>query len=100
MAASSETRTETVSAFPEAGGCACYEGGARCVCSQDERALRNIAYKMLPSMTAEQREFCLREIEQVEGWTRADHEQDSDSSLASATLSAWRDYCRDKGFSV
>lgn len=69
-----------------------------CVCPDMERALR--AWKGgddMPSMTQEQRAACLDEIEQVEGWRRSDHEHLSDKDLASDVLSAWLDYCRDKG---
>ena len=48
-------------------------------------------------MTPEQREFCLSEIDRVEGYERKGLEDVSDQVLASDTLSAWVDYCRDKG---
>jgi hypothetical protein len=48
-------------------------------------------------MNADQREFCLAEIGQVEGYTRADHAEDNDADLASAVLDAWTAYARDKG---
>lgn len=48
-------------------------------------------------MNTEQREFCLREIDRIEGYKRAEHESEDDSDLANTTLSAWTDYCRDKG---
>jgi hypothetical protein len=48
-------------------------------------------------MTAQQREFCLAEIASVEGHSRADYETATDADLAAETLSAWVDFCRDKG---
>jgi hypothetical protein len=48
-------------------------------------------------MTADQREYCLTEIGGVEGYNRNEHEQLADADLARATLSAWADFCRDKG---
>ena len=63
-----------------------------------ERALR--AWKGgqdMPPMTREQREACLDEINQVEGWRRSDHEHLSDQDLASDVLSAWIDCFRDNG---
>ncbi len=51
----------------------------------------------MPDMTAEQREFCLTEIGNVEGYRRADYEESDDADLASGVLSAWTDFCRDKG---
>lgn len=54
----------------------------------------------VPPMTPEQREWCLSEIDQVEGYERADHEASSDEALADAVLAAWTDFCRDKGMSI
>ncbi len=70
-----------------------------CLCGDSERALHKWAgrVKDMPSMTLEQREWCLREIGSVEGWSRDDHENDTDEHLANSVLSAWLDYCRDKG---
>lgn len=80
----------------------CWEGTQEegsCVCGADERVLR--AYcdssRSLPAMTPNQREWCLDEIGQIEGYERSEHEQDSDSDLARTVLHAWTDYCRDKG---
>lgn len=73
-----------------------YLGG--CVCMPAERVLRGwIGGADVPPMTAEQREWCLVEIEQAEGYRRSDHETESDADLANTVLSAWVDYCRDKG---
>ena len=81
--------------------CQCFDDERRCICPPAERALRaHSAYKRdpeLPAMTEVQRAWCLDEIGSVEGYRAADHETDSDSGLASTTLRAWVDYCRDKG---
>lgn len=69
-----------------------------CICGPDERPLRAYAEgRVTTPMTPAQREFCLSEIDQVEGHSRQDHETDSDRNLAIATLGAWQDYCQDKG---
>ena len=76
----------------------CYGRDDRCVCSEMERALRGWQRgDVMPDMTDEQRELCLSEIGRVEGYTRADYEGLSDRDVASGVLSAWTDYCRDKG---
>lgn len=49
------------------------------------------------NLTPQQREYCLTEIDRVEGHSRKDHEDDSHADLARATIDAWTDYCRDKG---
>lgn len=70
-----------------------------CVCGADERILRAYAgmTRNLPPMTPVQREWCLDEIGQIEGYERKEHEQDPDYLLASTVLHAWTDFCRDKG---
>ena len=69
-----------------------------CICPRMERALRAWRAKAdMPPMTAEQRECCLEEIGSVEGFDRADHEDEDDDLLACTTIGAWIDYCRDKG---
>ena len=78
----------------------CFAGEeSGCVCGPQERVLR--AYidsePGLQAMTPEQRIWCLLEIDQIEGHDRKDHEADSDPQLARSVLSAWMDYCRDKG---
>lgn len=76
----------------------CWPGYPGCQCPPAERALRAwMNGATLPAMTAEQREFCLSEIEQVEGHRRDEHVSDSDADLSRATIDAWTDYCRDKG---
>lgn len=67
-------------------------------CTSTERALRHWAASgKMPSMTEEQRFYCLSEIGQVEGYRREDYEHNSDRDLARGVLDAWTDYCRDKG---
>lgn len=78
----------------------CYEGDEiRCQCGPAERVLR--AYIDggigLPEMTQQQRDWCLSEIDSVEGYDRKDHETEADPQLARSVLSAWTDFCRDKG---
>lgn len=70
-----------------------------CLCAQPNGAEKVLRFVMNVDghLTPEQREYCLSEINQVEGHSRADHEKDSDTDLARATIDAWADYCRDKG---
>lgn len=64
----------------------------------EERALRGwIRGEHKEPMTAEQREWCLGQIERVEGYKRTDYEASADADLAHAVLDAWTDFCRDKG---
>jgi hypothetical protein len=83
--------------WPEAF-CSCFADGQPCVCPPMERALR--AWKLgatMPAMTPEQRSACLGEISSIEGYDRAEHEDDTDRELAHNTLCAWTDYARDQG---
>lgn len=92
---------------PEVAHCHCYpeqereanaRGTTHCVCGESEKALRGWLNERIPTpMTAEQREWCLREIDSVEGFDRKDYYGTSDAVLAAGVLSAWQDYCRDKG---
>jgi hypothetical protein len=68
----------------------CDETG--CWCGLTEKALRAGV-----ALTPEQREWCLNEIGSVEGYKRSDHEAEDDKQLGRSVLSAWVDYCRDKG---
>jgi len=69
-----------------------------CVCGATEKALRGWANKRLTTpMTQEQREWCLAEIGSVEGYTAKDYIKCDDDHLALSVLTAWMDYCRDKG---
>lgn len=84
--------------WPTAPCCAPdYPGG--CVCPPAEMALRGWSDRRdgMPAMTADQREWCLNEIGQVEGYQRAEYESCDDADLARGVLDAWTDYCRDKG---
>ena len=70
-----------------------------CGCGQNEIALRHYAYpetSILPAMTAEQREWCIKEAEHAgEGsYPRNETENLSDEELAKAVLKAWWDYVR------
>jgi hypothetical protein len=80
--------------------CSCVfaETHLECVCGPTERALR--FWSQEPGrvlMSEPQRQWCLREIDGVEGHNRLDYEGCSDAALAGAVLHAWRDYARDKG---
>jgi hypothetical protein len=77
--------------------CQCVVYPENCICSPCEMALRAWGGGFTQPMTPDQREFCLSEIDSVEGFRREDHESDTDQQLARATLDAWLDYCRDKG---
>ena len=80
------------------GGCPCYGNPALCLCLPVERVLRAyMAQAPMPALTPEQREACLEEIALVEGYDRHDYEESDDQELARGVLSAWVDYCRDKG---
>jgi hypothetical protein len=71
-----------------------------CICPPTERFIRAYSHDEngeLPALTPEQRAWMLDQIGRVEGYTRAEHENDSDKWLAVAVLSAWRDFARDKG---
>lgn len=77
----------------------CQGPGEPCVCGIEERALRGWVRRapdMLP-MNDMQRGWCLNEIGRVEGYEAADYEALDDADLARGVLSAWTDFCRDKG---
>lgn len=85
--------------------CAC-EGsrwvpiGSPCLCQPTERMLRAYAADesgILPALNHAQREWCLAEIARVEGHSREEHLEDTDRWLAHGVLTAWTDFCRDKG---
>ncbi len=77
----------------------CCGGHDPCVCLREERVLRAYlgSYGDLPPMTSTEREWCLEEIDSVEGYSRSDYENASDSDLANGVLSAWLTFCRDTG---
>lgn len=80
--------------------CCCSVGEAvGCQCGPIERVLRTYMNNPseLPPMNPTQREWCLLEIKSVEGYNSKEHETDTDAQLARTVLSAWMDYCRDKG---
>lgn len=69
-----------------------------CACLPMERALRGWSRGAeMAAMKPEQREFCLSEVTQIEGYTRADGEGLNDADLSRLVLAAWTDYCRDQG---
>lgn len=85
---------------PAAVPCTCEgEPNPNCICAAAGGAEKVLRFVMAVDgvLSPAQREWCLCEISQVEGHTRADHESDSCADLARATLEAWTDYCRDKG---
>lgn len=88
-------------AWPQANCCMADDGPAEehgCACPAEERALRGWQDgQKMPPMTPEQREYCLEQIGQVEGYRREDYEAEADPDLARGVLNAWTDYCRDKG---
>jgi hypothetical protein len=78
--------------------CCSGDDGSGCICNLAERVLRAYAAgQTLPVMSTEQRNFCLEQIDETEGYERADYEQSTDKELAAGVLSAWLDYVRDKG---
>lgn len=68
-----------------------------CVCPPTERALRRTSSQTGVRFSAAQREWCLAEIDLVEGYSRKDYETADDCEIAGGVLNAWTDYCRDKG---
>lgn len=73
---------------------------ADCICQATERFVRAYGYDEkgeLPRLTPEQRTWMLDEVGRVEGYSRDEHEADTDRWLAKTVLSAWRDHARDKG---
>lgn len=74
------------------------KGGTHCVCGDTEKALRGwLNGRITTPMTPEQREWCYNEIDAVEAHDRADFESGTDAELALGVLTAWQDYCQDKG---
>lgn len=82
--------------FPVDFGCKC--NVPECMCGAEERPLRAyISNSASTPMTPEQRDWCLQEIEHVEGYRKSDYINESDANLARGVLSAWTDFARDKG---
>jgi len=79
------------------GDCFCWGDLESCVCPPLEKALRVIAAGIGGPLTEAEREQCFREIDRVKGHSRADHADATDAELANGVLSAWTDFCRDKG---
>ena len=81
--------------------CSCYcypKLESPCVCGEPEKSLRGwISGSIKTPMTEVQREWCLSEIDSVEGYVRKDYEASKDDELARGVICAWRDYARDKG---
>lgn len=86
-----------MSEIPECPEVDCPSCVTDCACGPTERALRAWGCNRIPAMTTEQRLWCFREIDSVEGWKAADYDGCTDDMLARAVLCAWVDYCRDKG---
>jgi hypothetical protein len=94
--ATTETRMPNIAAAVNIDDCVCkWPDG--CMCSAAEKALYQFNAGTQPPMTKVQREECLKEIDQVEGYSRAEYENESDASLAIGVIYAWTDYARDKG---
>ena len=92
---------------PQTTHCHCYPdeemraraiGATHCVCGESEKALRGwLNGRITTPMTPEQREWCYQEIDSVEAHDRKDYESGTDVELAKGVLSAWQEYCQDKG---
>jgi hypothetical protein len=81
---------------PEAP-CCLGDGTDECqYCPKEERALRAISAGQYRPMSEAERDYCKRQIAAVEGYSGADAEG-ADADVARTVISAWRDYCRDKG---
>jgi hypothetical protein len=80
----------------EPAACGCFEDPEICMCLAAERALRHVI-RTRGKLTEEQREWCLTEIDQVEGYDRSTLAGYADDDVAQAVLNAWADYARDKG---
>ncbi|ULK98896.1 hypothetical protein [Bradyrhizobium sp. I71] len=85
--------------LPEAA-CRCFDPEdieeTGCVCGDSERVLRAI-HRGEIRLTDDQREWCFREIDRVEGYSREEYALSDDGDLANTVLCAWTDFCRDKG---
>lgn len=84
--------------YPEEEKAANAIGTTHCVCGESEKALRGwINNRIQTPMTPAQREWCLKEIDNVEGFDRLDYLNETDAQLALGVISAWKSYCEDKG---
>jgi hypothetical protein len=77
--------------------CSCGWSDDECVCEDTEKGLRLVGQGRA-AMTSEQRAWCLQEIDQTKGYLRAAYEQSTDVELASGTLQARTNFCRNRGF--
>lgn len=71
-----------------------------CICGESERCLRAWQYERSPvPMTEAQRQWCRNEIKVVgDSTSQPDTFDDfTDADYGRDTLTAWVDYCRDKG---
>lgn len=85
---------------PVIKSCVCYASPECCFCGKTEKALRawsDPSNWSIPPMSPLQRDWCLREIDKVEGYSKSDYLGESDAHLARGVLAAWQEYCRDKG---
>lgn len=81
--------------------CLCHDAGPTddgpgCMCGISERVIRHII-RGQATFTPEQKEWALKEIGSIEGYTRKDYETRSDAEIAQGVMEAWVDYARDKG---
>ena len=88
--------------FPRIVGCPCFgsEYAGACICGDIEKVMRAYGspnFNPAP-MTPEQRDWCFKELDDIEGHSRLDGgENPTDEMLSRCMLSAWQDYARDKG---
>jgi hypothetical protein len=89
--------------LPKVSICHCRRSGLMplrgpCGCPPTEALLRGYMWGApLPTMTADQREWCFAQIDRVEGYCRGDYKDADDGRLANGVLDAWTDFCQDKG---
>lgn len=77
--------------------CVCFPDDPEfCACTHQERGMRAVLRGAGPISEAE-REWCLTEIDRVEGHSRADYDGADAALLVRGVFGAWTDYCRDKG---
>lgn len=80
-----------------------YAGMPFCGGTQERERLRARLVREAPSMppmNAAQREWCLQQIELVEGYRRQDYVALDSRDLAKGVLDAWTENARDMGFPV
>lgn len=95
LTASMSTKLDEI--WPDVACCQGMSGNpGGCECGPQERYLRAVT-RGDAILNPGQREWCLSEIDQVEGYSRADYAHEEDDAIARGVLSAWTDYARDKG---